>query len=123
MVTWNLFSGLRSTGALRQARAQYAQARGQKEFMEAQAIREVGQIWRAVQAAQAQVGIAGEAVEQATERLRMIGLQYQENLVTATDLLDAETVLTQAQMRRLQALHALNVGLARLEFAAGRPVD
>lgn len=123
MVTWNLFSGLRSTGALRQARAQYVQARVQKEFMEAQASREVGQTWRAVKAAQAQVEIAGEAVAQAAERLRMTGLQYQENLVTATDLLDAETALTQARMRRLQALHALNVGLARLEFAAGRPVD
>ena len=53
----------------------------------------------------------------------MTGLQYQEELVTATDLLDAETGLTQARMRRLQALHALNVGTARLEYAVGRPVQ
>ena len=85
----------------------------------AQAEREVMQAWRAVKAAQAQVEIAAEAVAQAEEWLRMIGLQYQEELVTATDLLDAETALTQARIRRLQALHGLNVGLAQLEFAAG----
>ena len=119
MVTWNLFSGFRSTGELGQARAQLGQARAQREFMAAQAEREVAQAWRAVKAAQAQVEIAAEAVAQAEERLRMIGLQYQEELVTATDLLDAETALTQARIRRLQALHGLNVGVARLEFAVG----
>jgi outer membrane protein TolC len=119
MVTWNLFSGFSSTGALREAKAKLGQARAQQEFLAAQAEREVAQAWRAVKAAQAQVEIASEAVAQAEERLRMTGLQYQEELVTATDLLDAETALTQARIRRLQALHGLNVGIARLEFAAG----
>lgn len=119
MVTWNLFAGFSSTGALREAKAKLGQARAQREFMAAQAEREVMQAWRAVKAAQAQVEIAAEAVAQAEEWLRMIGLQYQEELVTATDLLDAETALTQARIRRLQALHGLNVGLAQLEFAAG----
>ena len=123
MVTWNLFSGLRSAGRLKQAQAQQAQARAQNAFLKEQAAREVAQAWRSVKAAQAQVGIAGEAVEQAEERLRMTSLQYQEELVTATDLLDAETGLTQARMRRLQALHALNVGMARLEYAVGHPVQ
>ena len=112
-------SGFSSTGALREARAKLGQARAQREFAAAQAEREVAQAWRAVRAAQTRVEIAAEAVAQADERLRMTGLQYQEELVTATDLLDAETALTQARIRRLQALHGLNVGLARLEFAVG----
>jgi len=123
MVTWNIFSGFHSTGTLRRAKAKRGQARAQQEFLEAQAAREVEQAWRSVKAAQAQVEIAGEAVAQATERLRMTDLQFQEELASATDLLDAETALTQARVRRLQALHALNVGLARLEHAAGRPID
>ncbi|MFA6108370.1 MAG: TolC family protein [Candidatus Latescibacterota bacterium] len=121
--TWNLFAGLRSTGAVGQARAQLTQAQAQRAFLEAQLARQIAQAWRAVHSAQAQVAIAGEAVAQADERLRMTGLQYQEELVAAVDLLDAETALTQTRLRRLQALHGLNVGMARLEFAAGLPVQ
>jgi len=123
MVTWKIFSGFASVGAVRQARAQQRQARARREFLAAQTTREVAQDWRSVKAAQAQVGIAQEAVQQAEERLRMTDLQYQETLVTATDLLDAETALTQTRIRRLQALHGLNVGLARMEFAVGRSLD
>jgi outer membrane protein TolC len=120
--TWNLFSGLRSTGAIDQAQAQLVQAQAQRTFLASRLTRQLAQAWRAVHAAQAQVAIADEAVAQADERLRMTSLQYQEELVAATDLLDAETALTQTRLRRLQALHDLNLGMARLEFAAGRPV-
>lgn len=120
--TWNLFSGLRSTGAVGQAQAQLTQAQAQRTFLASRLARQIAQAWRAVRAAQAQVAIAGEAVAQADERLRMVGLQYQEELVAATDLLDAESGLTQTRLRRLQALHDLNLGMARLEFAAGQRV-
>ena len=42
---------------------------------------------------------------------------------TAADLLDAEAELTQARVRRLDALYALNVGLARLRFAVGEQIE
>jgi len=122
MVTWNLFDGLESAGAYRGARAQLGQARAQRRFLEQQVVRDVAAGWRQVRAAQAQVEIASEAVAQAEERLRMTDLQYRETLITATDLLDAETALTRARMRRLQALHALNLGMAQLEFAVGQPL-
>lgn len=122
MVTWNLFDGLKSAGGHRAARAQLGQARAQRRFLEQQAVREVAAGWRQVSAAQAQVGITAEAVVQAEERLRMTQLQYREALITATDLLDAETALTHTRIRRLQALHALNLGLAQLEFAVGQPL-
>ena len=122
MVTWNLFDGLKSAGGHRGVRAQLGQARAQRSFLEQQVVRDVAAGWRQVSAAQIQVEIASEAVAQANERLRMTDLQYRQALITATDLLDAETALTHARIRRLQALHALNLGMAQLEFAVGQPL-
>lgn len=121
--TWSVFSGLQSTGAKRQAQAQVRQARAQRELATAQLERQIAQAWRAVRAAQTQVELAGQAVAQADERLRMTHLQYQEEQVPSTDVLDAEAALTEARLRRLQALHDVNVGMARLTYAAGRPVE
>ncbi len=121
--TWNLFSGLQSTGAKRQAQAQVRQARAGRELATAQLERQIAQAWRAVRSAQTQVELAGQAVAQADERLRMTHLQYQEEQVPSTDVLDAEAALTEARLRRLQALHDVNVGMARLTYAAGRPVE
>ena len=123
LVTWNLFAGFRTIGAVQQAKAQVAQAEARTAFLQGQTEREVRQACRQVEAAHTQIEVAAGAVEQAEERLRISRLQYQEGLVTGADLLDAETVLTQALIRRLQALHALNVGVAQLEFAAGVRVD
>ncbi len=123
MVTWDLFAGGRSIGGVRAAKAEAAGARAQADFRQAEVVREVRQAYRAVRAADAQVDVAEEALRQAEERLRITQLQYREGLATATDLLGAEAGFTQARVRRLQALGALNVGLGRLGFVVGEQVE
>ena len=122
MVSWDLFSGGRSIGGVRAARAGAAGAEAQAAFVEAEVVRDVRRAYRGIVAADAQVDVAGEALSQAKERLRITQLQYREGLATATDLLGAEAGFTHARVRRLQALNALNVGLARLEFSVGEPI-
>ena len=39
------------------------------------------------------------------------------------ELLDAEADLTAIRLTRLEALHAMNMSLARLEFAVGAPLS
>ena len=117
VVSWDLFGGFRNIGGVRQARAQVAAAEAQAALLRARAEREVRQARRQVRAAQVQIDVAQEAVDQASERLRISELQYREGVMSAPDLLDAETRLTQSRIRRLQAVHALHVGRARLEFA------
>jgi outer membrane protein len=123
MVTWDIFSGLQNVGAVRAARAEVAGAEAQARFREEEIVREVRQAHREVLAANAQVDVAVEAMGQADERLRITQLLYKEGLATATDLLGAEAGQTQSRVRRLQALHALNVGLAKLEFAVGSGIN
>jgi outer membrane protein TolC len=122
-LTWDLFSGGRSIGAHRAAKAQAAAAEAQADFKKSDVIREVRKAYRDVMAADTKVDVAEEGIRQAEERLRIMQLQYQEGLATATDLLAAEAELTRARVRRLQALYALNLGIAQLEFSVGSPVE
>ena len=123
VLTWDLFSGLRSIGAVQAAKAEAVVAEAEQAFHESEVVREVRQGYRQVIASDAQVDVAEEGLKQAEERLRIAQLQYREGLETAADLLDAEAELTQARVRRLDALYALNVGLARLRFAVGEQIE
>ena len=120
VITWNLFSGYRTVGAIQQAKAQQAQAQAQLSFLQQQIDRQVRQAHRALSAAQSQIRVARKALEQTQERQRISKLQYEEGLITAADLLAAATAQMQTRLRLLQALHALNVGFAQLEFAVGK---
>lgn len=120
-LTWSVFDGLQREGAVRQAQGRLGQARAQQEYLAAQVSRQVAEAWRAARTARAQVQIATEAVGQAEERLRMSELQYRQEVIVSTDLLDAQTALSQVRLRRLQVLYDLNVGVARLEHAVGQP--
>lgn len=122
MVTWNLFSGFKSIGGVQAARARAAGASAQMSFLRARVEREIRQAYRGVMAAQAQVDVANEAVQQADERLRISELMHREGQITTVDLLAAATAQQQTRLRRVQSLHALNMGLARLEFVAGQPI-
>jgi len=123
MATWSVFSGLQRQGEIGQARAQLAQAEANTIAMRQRLEREVRQAYRDLDAAHSRFAVAVQAVAQAGERLRVGELKYDEGLMSTTDLLDAETAWRHARILRLQALHDVSLGMARLEFAVGRPVE
>ena len=65
------------------------------------------------------IRVAREAMEQASEALRIVGSRYQNGLLTILDLLNAELALQHADTRHLYALHDYHVSRARLLLAAG----
>jgi len=70
--------------------------------------------------AEKSIGVAEKAIEQAEENLRMNEERYKYQVATATDVLDAVTLLTQARVNYFSALSDFNVAKARLERAMGR---
>ena len=70
--------------------------------------------------ARARVGAAGTAVGQAKESLRLAQLSYAEGVGTATDVLDAVSLLSTAEQNALDARHDVVDAQARLDFAVGR---
>lgn len=70
--------------------------------------------------AEKNIGVAKKAIEQAEENLRMNEERYKHQVATATDVLDAVTLLAQAQVNYYGALSDFNIAKARLERAMGR---
>ena len=63
--------------------------------------------------------VAAQAISQAEENLRINENRYRENVGTGTDVIDAQTLLTQTRTDYDQALFDYQVAIARIRKAAG----
>ncbi len=122
-LSWDLFAGGKSRGGYREAQARAAETKALVEFEKQRAEREVRQAHRVLIAARKRVEVAAAALEQASERLRITELLYREGVATTTDLLSAQEGKTDARLRRVQSLHDLNVGIARLAYVVGGKLE
>ena len=78
---------------------------------------EVRQAYLSVQESRQEVDIAGLAVTQADENYRVTSANYQAGAMTNSDLLDAQTALTQAKIASIQAKAHLKKAIVNLETA------
>ncbi len=62
---------------------------------------------------------AETALAQAKENFRITNLQYQQQVTTSTEVLDAQTFLTQAEMNYYSALYGYMIAKATLDRAIG----
>ena len=116
MDLWNWNATLRQT---QQAKAQLAQILdGLGQLKDAAAV-EVRQNWLALKSAREKIGVAGDAVAQAEENLRVTNERFKEGVALNSDVLDAETALLQAKTGRTQALVDHELAKARLAKAVG----
>jgi outer membrane protein len=70
--------------------------------------------------AEENIRVTKKAIEQGEENLRMNEERYKYQVATATDVLDAVTLLAQARLNYYSALGDFNIAKARLERAMGR---
>lgn len=103
-----------------QARSQLAQARDARKLLEDQAVLEVTQSRLALTQAREKLKVAGQAVAQADENLRLVRDRFRQGVALNADVLDAEVFLLQAKMVRTQAAIDLVLAQARLEKALGQ---
>lgn len=122
ILTWDIFSGFRTTAALQQARARQQQAQTRRELLEEQVSRQVRQACRRIETAQLRIGAAVQARQYSQERLRLADLNYAQGLIATAELLDAEDQHTQARLRYLEAVRQQRAGLAYLEYTSSQPL-
>ena len=65
------------------------------------------------------VPVAELSVHQAEEGFRIAEERYKEHITTSTEVLDAQTLLTQAKTNYYTALYNCNIALAKLYRAIG----
>lgn len=80
---------------------------------------EVKQAFLNLEAAGKNIFVSEKALESAEENFRMSNERYKEQVTTATEVTDAETLLTQARLNKYTALYNYNLAWATLERAVG----
>ncbi|MEJ5301636.1 MAG: TolC family protein [Thermodesulforhabdaceae bacterium] len=81
---------------------------------------EVKDAFEKLTVAQKNIATAEAALSQAKENYRITNLQYQQQITTSTEVLDAQTYLTQAQVNYYNALYGYYTAQAELERAVGK---
>jgi outer membrane protein len=81
---------------------------------------EVKQNYLNMLTAEKNISVSQKSIEQAEENLRMSEERYKYQVATATDVLDAVTLLAQARTNYFSALADFNIAKAQLERAMGR---
>ncbi|HEY3307650.1 MAG TPA: TolC family protein [Desulfuromonadaceae bacterium] len=115
----NLFDGFASTAALK--RAVDIRSRNQDALRqnEEQVRLEVATAQNDIQVAKERIATTQAAILQSEENLRINRERYQERVGTATEMLDAQTLLTQTKTSYFQAIFDHQVSTARLKRALG----
>jgi len=80
---------------------------------------EVRDAYLRLREARDKIGVAEVAIEQAEENFRMNQERFKEQVATSTDVLDAQTLLTQARTNYFNALSDYNIAWARLDRSMG----
>jgi len=115
----NLFDGLATTSRLRQA----VQARSRDEErlreLEERVQLELATARNDLKVADARIKVTEKAIAQGVENLRITKDRYQEKVGTATEVVDAQTLLTQTRTDYYRSVFDLQVAAARVKRATG----
>ena len=115
----NLYSGQRISSRTVAAKSMAAKALAMRQGVALKVRVETQKAFYQAQSAWQRIDVAGSAVDQAEEGLRIVGNRYGGGLLTFVDLLDAQVALQQARIQLFRALHDDKVARIDLALAAG----
>lgn len=115
----NLFDGFASTAVRSKAVVLQSRSREQLRLAEEQAQLEAATASNDLQVAFERITVTKTAIQQGEENLRINQNRYQERVGTASEMLDAQTLLTQAKTEHFRAQYDYQRAIARLLRATG----
>jgi outer membrane protein TolC len=115
----NLFDGFATTAARERAVQSLSRSRDLLAQGETQVQLEIATARNDLRVAGERIRVAEAAILQSNENLRMNHERYKERVGTATEVLDAQTLLTQTRTDYFRALFDRQVAAARLRRAQG----
>ncbi len=118
-IRFNIFDGLATTATREKAIRQRSQAEDNLIRTKSQVRLEIATATNDLQLAGEQISVVESAIRQSEENLRINRERYQERVGTATEVLDAQTLLTQTRTNYYRALFNRQVAAARLKHATG----
>lgn len=116
---WTLFSGLDTKAQVIQARLKVEQLQEQSMDLNDQVRLDVQNAYLKVKQTADQIRTTEKAVKQAEENLRLNEERYKEAVGTATDVIDADTLLTRTRVNYWTAIYDHQMAKAELLWAMG----
>ena len=113
---WNVFDGLKSKSEQEKYKAELTKAKTELEQYTKQSQLELNKAARSVQDADSKVAFTKQAWEQSKEAYRIRKNRYDQGLEKSSDLLSAETLMSQKELEYQQAIFEYNTAIAYLEF-------
>ncbi|MBJ6724103.1 TolC family protein [Geomesophilobacter sediminis] len=115
----NLFDGLATTARVREAVKARSRDEARLRDLETRVALELASAQNDLRVAKERITVAEKAIEQGVENLRITRDRYQEKVGTATDVVDAQTLLTQTRVDYFQSMFDYQVAAARVKRAIG----
>jgi outer membrane protein TolC len=115
----NLFDGFTTTSRYRQAVKNRSRTEERLHQLESDLALEYRTAVNDARVAQQRIALTEASIKQGEENLRINKDRYQEQAGTATDVIDAQTLLTQIRTEHYQAKFDFEVALAKVKRARG----
>jgi outer membrane protein len=116
---WTFWQWGKKRQLVREKKTKLIQAKDTMVEVEDAVSLEVKDSYLRLREARDKIGVAEVAVEQAEENFRINVERFKEQVATTTEVLDAQTLLTQAKSNYFNALSDYNIAWARLDRAMG----
>jgi outer membrane protein TolC len=121
LVQWDLWDGKLTRGRVSEAQANLDAVREEERKLRLAIDFEVGQARRQMSEADERLLVNRSSVAQAEESVELTRARFDQGLVLSTQLIDAQTALTAARMRRAEAEGDQRIAIAALRKALGLP--
>ncbi len=118
-LNYTLYDGKQRTHQAKAAQAQLGAAMAKKEQLQLALCLEMQRAQIAHQQAMEKLQVTQKMVDVAKETTQLSRLRFQEGVILASDLIDAEMRLTDAQARHATAKAELSIAIAKLRKTAG----
>jgi outer membrane protein len=121
MAQWNLWDGNLTRAKVREARANLESAREEERKLSLALDLEVEQARLDLQTAEERLAVTGKVVAQAQESAQLTRARFEQGLALSTQLMDSETALVAARVRRAEAEADRGIAIGALRKALGLP--
>ena len=121
LVQWDLWDGWATRGKVREAEAGLQTAREEERKLRLALNFEIEQARRNLSAADERLLVGAKTVEQATQSAEITRHRFEQGAALPTQLLDAESALVAARVRRTQAEADQRIAVAALRQALALP--
>jgi outer membrane protein len=118
-MNWNIFSGLDTKAAVSQAKLKVSQLQEQHKDLNEQVCLDVQTAYLKIKETVDRIRTTETAVTQGEENLRLNEERYKESVGTATDVIDAETLLTKTRVNYWTAVYDHQMAKAQMLWAIG----